>query len=129
MQKDGCLTTCKGSNFYHPRNSQSLAAVSDPVLCCTLQASLLLSPVPTLHGNFPLSVSLVLRMLSLVAATCNASLGKKADLATKNDMLRILQHPFYAAGKDPALQQKMQHLFRFAVDYLMRQRMLTLTAR
>lgn len=94
-----------------------------------LQASLLLSPVPTLHGNFPLSVSLVLRMLSLVAATCDSSLGKKADLATKDDMLRLLQRPFYAAGKDPALQQKMQHLFRFAVDYLMRQRMLTFNAR
>ncbi|KAK9901261.1 hypothetical protein WJX75_003106 [Coccomyxa subellipsoidea] len=92
-------------------------------------ASLLLSPVPTLHGNFPLSVSLVLRMLSLVAATCDSSLRKKADLATKDDMLRVLQRPFYAAGKDPALQQKMQHLFRFAVDYLMRQRMLTLSAR
>jgi hypothetical protein len=85
--------------------------------------------VPTLHGNFPLSVSLVLRMLSLVAATCDSSLRKKADLATKDDMLRVLQRPFYAAGKDPALQQKMQHLFRFAVDYLMRQRMLTLSAR
>ena len=72
--------------------------------------SLLVSPVPRLHGNFPLSVSLTLRALTLHSAA-------PEDAQLQNDLLRLLQRPFYAC-EDPRLQQKMQHLFHFSLRYL-----------
>ena len=76
-------------------------------------ASLLVSPVPQLHGNFPLSVTLTLRLLTLHSAA-------PQDPELQNDLLRMLQCPFYAAS-DPFLQQKMHHLFQFSLQYLQQQ--------
>ncbi len=76
-------------------------------------ASLLISPVPKLHGNFPLSVTLTLRLLALHSAA-------SGDSQLQNDLLRLLQRPFYAA-EDPQMQQKMHHLFQFSLQYLQRQ--------
>ena len=58
-------------------------------------ASLLISPVPKLHGNFPLSVTLTLRLLALHSAA-------SGDSQLQNDLLRLLQRPFYAA-EDPQM--------------------------
>jgi len=79
-------------------------------------ASLMVSPVPQLHGNFPLSVTLVLRALTLQGAA-------SIDPEVTNDMLRLMQKPFFAS-EDPNLGQKMQHMFSFALVYLQRQVML-----
>lgn len=57
-------------------------------------ASLMVSPVPQLHGNFPLSVTLALRALTLQGAVTD-------DPEVTNDLLRLLQKPFYAS-EDPA---------------------------
>lgn len=73
-------------------------------------ASLMVSPVPSIHGNFPMSVTLALRALVLHA-------GKGANAETTHDLLRLLKKPFYAES-DAGLQQKMQHLFQFALAYL-----------
>ncbi len=78
--------------------------------------SLMVSPVPQLHGNFPLSVTLALRALTLQGAATH-------DSEVANDMLRLLQKPFYAS-EDPSLGQKMKHLFSFALVYLRQQNML-----
>lgn len=79
-------------------------------------ASLMVSPVPQLHGNFPLSVTLALRALTLQGAVTD-------DPEVTNDLLRLLQKPFYAS-EDPSLGQKMQHLFSYALVYLRQQLML-----
>ena len=79
-------------------------------------ASLLISPVPQLHGNFPLSVTLALRALTLQKEATH-------DADITNDLLRLLQRPFFAS-EDPALGQKMQHLFSYAMMYLQQQVML-----
>ena len=76
-------------------------------------ASLLVSPVPKLHGNFPLSVTLALRALTLHSAA-------PQDSELQNDLLRLLQRPFYSA-EDPTLQQKMHHLFQLSLHYLQQQ--------
>ena len=48
MRKDGCLATCLGNNsVINLRNSQSLAAVSNPLLCCTLAGE----PAPVASAN------------------------------------------------------------------------------
>ncbi len=78
--------------------------------------SLMVSPVPQLHGNFPLSVTLALQALTLQGAATH-------DSEVANDMLRLLQKPFYAS-EDPSLGQKMKHLFSFALVYLRQQNML-----
>ena len=78
--------------------------------------SLMVSPVPQLHGSFPLSVTLVLRALTLQGAA-------SYDLEVTNDMLRLLQKPFFAS-EDPRLGQKMKHLFSFGLGYLRQQNML-----
>ena len=72
--------------------------------------SLMMSPVPQLHGNFPLSVTLALRALTLQGAATH-------DSEVTHDMLRLLQKPIYAS-EDPSLGQKMKHLFSFALVYL-----------
>lgn len=82
-------------------------------------ASLLVSPVPQLHGNFPLTVTLALRALTLQEEACQ-------DPDITNDLLRLLQKPFFAS-EDPSLGQKMQHLFSYAVLYLQQQVMLNST--
>ena len=79
-------------------------------------ASLLVSPVPQLHGNFPLSVTLALR-----AFTLQQEAPQDADIT--NDLLRLLQRPFFAST-DPSLGQKMQHLFSYSLVYLQQQVML-----
>lgn len=79
-------------------------------------ASLLVSPVPQLHGNFPLSVTLALRALTL-----QQEAPQDADVT--NDLLRLLQRPFFAST-DPNLGQKMQHLFSYSLVYLQQQVML-----
>ncbi|KAL3133315.1 putative ATP-dependent RNA helicase ddx60 [Trebouxia sp. C0009 RCD-2024] len=83
--------------------------------------SLLVSPVPRLHGNFPMSVSLSLRMLTLHSAA-------PEDAQLQNDLLRLLQRPFYAC-EDSQLQQKMQHLFQFSLHYLQLQNALNAQGR
>ena len=83
-------------------------------------ASLMVSPIPKLHGNFPLSVSLALRVLTLQDAVA-------IDPQITNDMLRLLQNPFYAC-EDPRLEHKMQHLFSYALVYLQQQAMLNAKA-
>lgn len=82
-------------------------------------ASLMVSPVPQLHGNFPLSVTLALRALTLQGAVTH-------DPEVINDLLRLLQKPFYAS-EDPSLDQKMKHLCSYALVYLRQQLMLNST--
>ena len=79
-------------------------------------ASVMVSAVPKLHGNFPLSVSLALRVLTLQDAVV-------IDPQITNDMLRLLQNPFFAC-EDSRLEHKMQHLFSYALVYLQQQGML-----
>lgn len=80
------------------------------------RASLLVSPMPAIHGNFPMSVTLVLRALLLHA-------GKDSDQETVHDLLRLMQRPYYAAA-DLQLQQKMEHMLQFSLEYLDRQHLL-----
>lgn len=82
-------------------------------------ASLMISPMPQLHGNFPLTVTLALRVLTL---------QKEADQhpAITGDLLRLLQKPFFAS-EDASFGQKMQHLFSYALMYLRQQVMLNST--
>ena len=76
----------------------------------------MVSPVPQLHGNFPLSVTLALRALTLQGTVTD-------DPEVTNDLLRLLQKPFFAS-EDPSLDQKMKHLFSYALVYLRQQLML-----
>ncbi|KAK9808714.1 hypothetical protein WJX72_002409 [[Myrmecia] bisecta] len=86
-------------------------------------ASLLMSPLPLLRGHFPLSLSICLRGL-LLASTAPPAYQQSARAA----LLTLLERPFYAAT-DPELAQKMRHLFRFALEYMIRARLLDTTGR
>ncbi|KAK9810560.1 hypothetical protein WJX73_000784 [Symbiochloris irregularis] len=79
-------------------------------------ASLMVSPVPRLFGHFPLSISLLLRALQLQA--CNPE-----DSRVRDTLLCLFQRPFYTMSH-PEAAQKMPHLCRFALEYLMRMRLL-----
>lgn len=63
-----------------------------------------------------MSVTLVLRALLLHA-------GKDTDEEAKHDLLRLLQRPYYAAA-DAQLQQKMEHMLQFSLQYLSCQHLL-----
>eukprot|EP00891_Asterochloris_glomerata_P004914 jgi/Astpho2/4914/fgenesh1_pg.00069_%23_46_t len=82
--------------------------------------SLQVSPVPYLIGNFPLTVTLSLRLLMLTGAD-------PLDIARQHDAMRVLSCPFYA-HRDPDLVQKMQHLFRYSLRLLQREGLLTQNA-
>ena len=79
-------------------------------------ASLLVSPMPQLYGNFPLTISLALRVMTLQGIA-------NTDAEVTNDLLRLLQKPFYAS-LNPGMGQKMQHMFGYALAYLQQQVML-----
>lgn len=84
------------------------------------------SPVPRLLGHFPLNISLCLRALSLhyaVEFAPGGTTGKQfkraaTDLAPRalDALVAMFQRPFYAE-QDPALLQKMQHLFRCTAQH------------
>ncbi|GAQ77980.1 hypothetical protein KFL_000060450 [Klebsormidium nitens] len=85
--------------------------------------SLLTSAVPDLRGHFPLSVTLVLRLLLLEAT------GVVGRESTRDAMVRLLSNPLYASGGRPELRQQMKHLFRFSLELLMRAQLLSTVGR
>ncbi|CAD7701050.1 unnamed protein product, partial [Ostreobium quekettii] len=82
------------------------------------------SALPNMKGQYPLSVSLTLRLLVLhrelgVPLTAGTLAGKRAgdkEMATAS-MLGLLQSPFFAHVQ-PHLGQQLQHTFRFGLQYL-----------
>ena len=50
------------------------------------------------------------------------------DKRVRDSLLCLLQQPFYTMSH-PASQQKMPHLFRFALEYLMRMNLLDTNGR
>ncbi|XP_078597365.1 putative ATP-dependent RNA helicase DDX60 isoform X2 [Branchiostoma floridae x Branchiostoma japonicum] len=79
---------------------------------------LLAANVPCLTGNYPLTSSLVLRLMLLTARG-----DDKTDAF--NRALNLLKHPFLSHNK-PHFQDQLQHHFLFSVQFLMRQGLLDL---
>ncbi|XP_070552614.1 probable ATP-dependent RNA helicase DDX60 isoform X2 [Ptychodera flava] len=73
---------------------------------------LIMSSVPHLKGNFPISLSLVLRLLLL---TSQSDLGSDAE----HKALCLLKHPFLRYDK-PQMDSQFKHYFLFSVEYLIR---------
>lgn len=65
-----------------------------------------------------MSVTLVLRALVL-----HAGKDTDHDQEAEHDLLRLLQNPYYAAA-DAQLQQKMEHMLHFSLQYLSSQHLL-----
>ncbi|XP_035676190.1 probable ATP-dependent RNA helicase DDX60 [Branchiostoma floridae] len=79
---------------------------------------LLAANVPCLTGNYPLTSSLVLRLMLLTTRG-----DDKTDAF--NRALNLLKHPFLSHNK-PHFQDQLQHHFLFSVQFLMRQGLLDL---
>ncbi|XP_066285601.1 probable ATP-dependent RNA helicase DDX60 [Branchiostoma lanceolatum] len=79
---------------------------------------LLAANVPRLTGNYPLTSSLVLRIMLLTT---------RADDKTDafNKALNLLKHPFLSHDK-PHFHDQLQHHFLFSVQFLMQQGLLDL---
>ncbi|XP_070552422.1 probable ATP-dependent RNA helicase DDX60 [Ptychodera flava] len=73
---------------------------------------LIMSSVPHLKGNFPISLSLVLRLLLLTS---------KCDLRSdaEHKALCLLKHPFLRYDQ-PQMDTQFKHYFLFSVEYLLR---------
>ncbi|KAI1352780.1 hypothetical protein F5Y01DRAFT_313444 [Xylaria sp. FL0043] len=78
---------------------------------------LMSSRLPDLKGHFPLTTSLILRMLGLVDAAGQSSLasGIVESLLTQNRL--------YLGGEEAG--QSIQHHLRFSIEYLQRQHLLS----
>lgn len=75
------------------------------------------SRLPDLGGHFPLSTTLVLRLLGLLHHT------KNSDYAIKAMQSLVSQSRLYLGG--PSDQMSIQHHLRFSIEYLRRQRLLS----
>jgi hypothetical protein len=82
---------------------------------------LILSKLPSLGGNFPLTSTLCLRLLNLLEGSNNAPVAIQAI----QSMLNLPQISF---GSDMGRDQLLHH-FRFSIDYLRRSRLLDPTGR
>lgn len=82
-------------------------------------ASLVSSPLPTLRGHFPLTVTMVLRSFQLLS-DCTA--GAHAA-AAKRAIANMLRQPFFSSGR-PHLQEQIGHHFRFSIEFLRQQLLL-----
>lgn len=107
----------------------SPAAHPDCCRCCRLPRPAQVSPVPRLLGHFPITTTMCLRGLALHYAADFAAPGglpggrlpggsrraggTAGEVAprVRDALATLFRRPFYAA-QDPALLQKMQHLFR-----------------
>ncbi|TDZ15078.1 putative helicase [Colletotrichum orbiculare MAFF 240422] len=75
------------------------------------------SRLPDLRGQFPMSTTLVLRLLSLLHGTNNS------DYATKAVQSLLTQTRLYLGG--PSEQASIKHHLRFSIEYLRRQQLLS----
>lgn len=75
------------------------------------------SRLPDLRGQFPISVSLVLRLFNLLHGTNNS------EYATKAMHSLLTQTRLYLGG--PASKMSIKHHLRFAIEYLRRQHLLS----
>ncbi|KAI0828791.1 P-loop containing nucleoside triphosphate hydrolase protein [Hypoxylon sp. FL0890] len=73
--------------------------------------------LPDLRGQFPTSVTLVLRLFGLLHGTNNS------DYATRAVKSLLTQTRLYLGG--PAAQMSIEHHLRFSIDYLRRQHLLS----
>ncbi|KAK4465798.1 hypothetical protein QBC42DRAFT_167955 [Cladorrhinum samala] len=73
--------------------------------------------LPDLRGQFPTSVTLILRLFTLLHGTNNAEFGKKMVAAV------FSQSRLYLGG--PEDQYSVAHHLRFSIDYLRRQNLLS----
>ncbi|KAI0008241.1 P-loop containing nucleoside triphosphate hydrolase protein [Xylariaceae sp. FL0662B] len=73
--------------------------------------------LPDLRGQFPISVTLILRLFGLLHGTNNS------EYATKAVKSLLTQTRLYLGG--PAAQMSIQHHLRFSIDYLRRQHLLS----
>ncbi|KAI0114216.1 P-loop containing nucleoside triphosphate hydrolase protein [Hypoxylon sp. NC0597] len=73
--------------------------------------------LPDLRGQFPTSVTLVLRLFGLLHGTNNS------DYATRAVKSLLTQTRLYLGG--PAAQMSVEHHLRFSIDYLRRQHLLS----
>jgi ATP-dependent RNA helicase DDX60 len=73
---------------------------------------LVLSRIPPISGQFPLSTTLSLRLFNLLSGSQNAGYAVKAVTA-------ILSLPQISVGSGTGQQQLLHHL-RFSIDYLRR---------
>ncbi|KAK9832186.1 hypothetical protein WJX74_002273 [Apatococcus lobatus] len=79
--------------------------------------SLMLSPVPRLSGNFPLTISLFMRAMVHQAQV-------PGDLVARDSLLRMFQRPMFAYG-NPSAVAKMMHLCFYAQMYCQQLGLLT----
>ncbi len=75
--------------------------------------------LPDLRGQFPTSVTLVLRLLVLLHGTNNSSFAANAVKSL------LTQNRLYLGG--PAAKMSIAHHLRFTIDYLRRQHLLSAT--
>lgn len=75
------------------------------------------SRLPDLQGHFPLSTTLVLRLLSLLHHTGNSKYAVNAVNS------KLSQTRLYLGG--PSNQMAIKHHVRFSIEYLRRQNLLT----
>ncbi|OTA98900.1 hypothetical protein M426DRAFT_325608 [Hypoxylon sp. CI-4A] len=73
--------------------------------------------LPDLRGQFPTSVTLVLRLFGLLHGTNNSEYASKAVKSL------LTQTRLYLGG--PAAQMSIEHHLRFSIDYLRRQNLLS----
>lgn len=73
--------------------------------------------LPDLRGQFPTSVTLIMRLLTLLHGTDNSDY---AAMAVKS---LLTQTQLYLGG--PEAQRSIQHHLRFSIDYLQRQHLLS----
>lgn len=73
--------------------------------------------LPDLRGQFPTSVTLILRLMTLLHGTDNS------DYASRAVKSLLTQTQLYLGG--PEAQRSIQHHLRFSIDYLQRQNLLS----
>ena len=73
--------------------------------------------LPDLRGQFPTSVTLILRLLTLLHGTDNSDYGARAVKSL------LTQTQLYLGG--PEAQRSIQHHLRFSIEYLQRQHLLS----
>jgi len=77
---------------------------------------LVLSRLPTLGGNFPLTSTTTLRLFSLLDGSNNADFAVRA-------LRSVIELPQITANSDTGRDQLLHHL-RFSIEYLRRSRLL-----
>ncbi|KAI0593604.1 hypothetical protein F4775DRAFT_586672 [Biscogniauxia sp. FL1348] len=85
---------------------------------------LMSSRLPDLKGHFPLSTTLVLRILGLVAATTSGTAtNDKSDFAVDLFKCLLSHNRLYLGG--PEAKMAVRHHLRFSIEYLRRQHLLS----